>query len=56
VPAAHAPEFKTFLSSALAALHAGVTTHGARIAAIDAWAAAAGRLPLRLVLTGQDAW
>lgn len=56
VPAPGTSGFRRFVQAALAALHASLTDNGARIAAIEACAAEAGRTPLRLVLAGKGQW
>lgn len=56
VPDEGTAAFNAFWKAALAALHAMLVGHGDRIAAIDRWASAAGREPLRLVLSGKDVW
>jgi len=56
VPERGSAGFKAYLKAALAALHAALSDQGTRIASIEAWTAANGRTPLRLALTGRDAW
>lgn len=52
IPADDTPAFRVFWRGALATLHGRLTGHGERVRAVEAWADAHGRAPIRLVLTG----
>lgn len=56
IPCAGSLAFKSFLTAALNALHAAATGDAQKIAAIEAWAAANGRQPLRLAFTGRQGY
>lgn len=53
IPEVDTPAFRSFMDAALDALHAAATGDSAKIAAVEAWAAAHQRQPLRLVLSGK---
>jgi hypothetical protein len=53
IPEKGTTAFKSFMDAALDALHAAATGDAAKIAAVEAWAEANDRKPLRLVLSGK---
>lgn len=56
IPQAGTPAYREFLNAARAAVHASLSDNGSRVSAIEKWSSAAGKQPLRLVLTGKAEW
>ncbi|KAF1702870.1 hypothetical protein [Pseudoxanthomonas kaohsiungensis] len=56
IPTPGTPAFRSYFKAALDVLHALLAGSADRVAAIEAWSGQNDRLPLRLVLSGKDAW
>lgn len=56
IPEAGTPAFKKFWKGALDNLHALLSGHKDRVAAVEAWSEANRRVPLMLSLSGDGAW
>lgn len=56
IPKQGTAAWKSYWKGALGALHAMLTSQAERVAAVEQWAAEAGRKPLRLALSGADSW
>lgn len=56
IPEAGTPAHKAYVKTAMTLLYGLVSDNQRRIESITAWAAANGRVPLRLVLSGKSDW